>query len=124
MTNVMATTFRRDGMSLGWRAEQDAGGGDEGTAYLAYRHSIAKGNGAALLPQLSESLKKEIVEKMHATAPLSRSAVESWAFVQRVTLHDAASWRSSAGCATPTPPRSSSRRRPAKGRKASGRRGW
>ena len=66
------------------------GGGDAGTAYLAYRRSIAKGDAAALLPQLSESLKKEIVEKMHATAPLSRSAVESWAFMQRVTLHDAA----------------------------------
>jgi hypothetical protein len=65
-----------------------AGGGEEGAAYLAYRQSIAKGNGAALLPQLSESLKNEITATMHATAPLSRSAVESWAFMQRVTLQD------------------------------------
>jgi len=66
------------------------GGGEEGTAYLAYRQSIAKGDGAALLPQLSESLKKEIAATMHAAAPPSRSAVESWAFMQRVTLQDVA----------------------------------
>jgi hypothetical protein len=72
------------------KSKLPAGGGDEGTAYLAYRRSIAKGDSAALLSQLSESLKTEIVEKMHATAPLSRSALESWAFMQRVTLHDAA----------------------------------
>jgi hypothetical protein len=72
------------------KAKLPPGGGDEGAAYLAYRRSIAKGDGAALLPQLSESLKKEIAEKMHATTPLSRSAVESWAFMQRVTLHDSA----------------------------------
>src|SRR5205814_7512559 len=72
------------------KSKLPAGGGDEGTAYLAYRRSIAKDDAAALLPQLSESLKKEIAEKMHATAPLGRSAVESWAFMQRVTMHDAA----------------------------------
>ena len=60
------------------KSKLPAGGGDEGTAYLAYRRSIAKGDGTALLPQLSESLKNEIVETMHATAPLSRSALESW----------------------------------------------
>lgn len=63
------------------KSKLPAGGGDEGAAYLAYRRSIDKGDGAALLPHLSESLKKEI-------GP-SRSAVESWAFMQRITMHDA-----------------------------------
>jgi len=59
-----------------------ANGGEEGAMYLAYRRNLEAKNTKALLDQMTPSMKSAIAEQMHASQPLSESALESWAFMQ------------------------------------------
>lgn len=58
-----------------------SGGGEEGGAYLAYRHNLDTRNGKALLDQMTASMKTAVAAEMHSS-PLSESALGSWAFMQ------------------------------------------
>lgn len=58
-----------------------ASGGDEGTAYLAYRKSLEARNGKGLFDAMTPAMKSAIAADMHA-ASLTESALESWAFMQ------------------------------------------
>jgi len=58
-----------------------AGGGEEGAAYLAYRHSLDARDGKALLGAMTASMKSAVAKEMNSN-PLTESALGSWAFMQ------------------------------------------
>jgi hypothetical protein len=57
------------------------GGGEEGSAYLAFRRSIDARDGKAMLNQMTASMKSAVAAEMHSS-PLTESAMGSWAFMQ------------------------------------------